>query len=165
MFKLFDPVLEYVFDLDFSCKFSKLQYNCLALTGLLMRVHYPKLRNIVHIISLWMFSLLPKDQTFIFYFINLTKILLINLSFFSLVICRIVSLCSCGLKICQHARNFIISVDWLMKFSTESNWVYYEFDYTVLDITLIRTILLYVYIFHSRYKRVEVELIITSSNF
>ena len=28
--KLFDPVLECVFDLDFSCKFSKLQYNSLA---------------------------------------------------------------------------------------------------------------------------------------
>ena len=32
-----------------------------------MRVHYPKLRNIVHPISLLMFLLLPKDQTFIFY--------------------------------------------------------------------------------------------------
>ena len=30
MLKLFDPVLECVFDLDFSCKFSKLQYNSLA---------------------------------------------------------------------------------------------------------------------------------------
>ena len=30
MFKLFDPVYECVFDLDFSCKFSKLQYNSLA---------------------------------------------------------------------------------------------------------------------------------------
>ena len=30
MFKLFDPVRESVFDLDFSCKFSKLQYNGLA---------------------------------------------------------------------------------------------------------------------------------------
>ena len=30
MFKLFDPVEEYVFYLDFSCKFSKLQYNSLA---------------------------------------------------------------------------------------------------------------------------------------
>ena len=29
-FKLFDPLLECVFDLDFSCKFSKLQYNSLA---------------------------------------------------------------------------------------------------------------------------------------
>ena len=32
-----------------------------------MRVHYPKLRNIVHPISLLMFLLLPKDQTFVFY--------------------------------------------------------------------------------------------------
>ena len=38
-----------------------------VLKGLLMRVHYPKLRNIVHPISLLMFLLLPKDQTFIFY--------------------------------------------------------------------------------------------------
>ena len=30
MFKLFDPVKEYVFYLDLSCKFSKLQYNSLA---------------------------------------------------------------------------------------------------------------------------------------
>ena len=30
MFKLLDPVYECVFDLDFSCKFSKLQYNNLA---------------------------------------------------------------------------------------------------------------------------------------
>ena len=32
-----------------------------------MRAHYPKLRNIVHTISLSMLLLLPKDQTFIFY--------------------------------------------------------------------------------------------------
>ena len=38
-----------------------------VLKGLLMRVHYPKLRNIVHPISLLMFLLLSKDQTFIFY--------------------------------------------------------------------------------------------------
>ena len=30
MFKLFDPVWECVFNLDLSCKFSKLQYNSLA---------------------------------------------------------------------------------------------------------------------------------------
>ena len=30
MFKLFDPIWEYVFDLDFSCEFLKLQYNSLA---------------------------------------------------------------------------------------------------------------------------------------
>ena len=39
-----------------------------VLKGLLMRVHYPILRNIVHPISLLMFLLLPKDQTFIFFF-------------------------------------------------------------------------------------------------
>ena len=33
-----------------------------------MRVHYPKLRNIAHPISLGMFLLLPKDQAFIFLF-------------------------------------------------------------------------------------------------
>ena len=30
MLQLFDPVYESVFDLDFSCKISKLQYNSLA---------------------------------------------------------------------------------------------------------------------------------------
>ena len=30
MFKIFNPVLECVFDLDFSCKFSKLQCTSLA---------------------------------------------------------------------------------------------------------------------------------------
>ena len=30
MFKIFDPIYEYVFDLDSSCKFSKLQHNSLA---------------------------------------------------------------------------------------------------------------------------------------
>ena len=34
-----------------------------------MRVHYPKFRNMAHTFSLCMFSLLPKDLTFIFYFI------------------------------------------------------------------------------------------------
>ena len=37
MFKLFDPVKEGVFDLDFSCKFSKLQYNRLAFVAGLNR--------------------------------------------------------------------------------------------------------------------------------
>ena len=37
MFKLFDPVLECVFDLDFSCKFSKLKYNSLAFVAGLKR--------------------------------------------------------------------------------------------------------------------------------
>ena len=46
--------------LDFPCKFSKLQYKSLAFVagyyiGLLTRVHYPKLHNIVHTISLCMF--------------------------------------------------------------------------------------------------------------
>ena len=36
MFKLFDPVLECVFDLD-SCKFSKLKYNSLAFVAGLKR--------------------------------------------------------------------------------------------------------------------------------
>ena len=30
MFKAFDPVWDCVFDLDFSCKFSKLQYKSLV---------------------------------------------------------------------------------------------------------------------------------------
>ena len=51
MFKLFYPVKEYVFYLDVSCKFSKLQNNSLAFVwlykGLLMRVYYPKLREIL----------------------------------------------------------------------------------------------------------------------
>ena len=33
-----------------------------------MRVQYPKLRNMAHTTSLLTFSLLPKDQAFIFYF-------------------------------------------------------------------------------------------------
>ena len=38
MFKLFDPVKDVcVFDLDFSCKFSKLQYNSLAFVAGLKR--------------------------------------------------------------------------------------------------------------------------------
>ena len=37
MFKLFDPVLECVFDLDFLCKFSKLKYNSLAFVAGLNR--------------------------------------------------------------------------------------------------------------------------------
>ena len=37
MFNLFDPVLEFVFDLDFSCKFLKLQYNSLAFVAGLKR--------------------------------------------------------------------------------------------------------------------------------
>ena len=38
MFKLFDPVKEYVFYLDFSCKVSKLQYNSLTFVAGLKRV-------------------------------------------------------------------------------------------------------------------------------
>ena len=37
IFKLFDPVKEYVFYLDFSCKVSKLQYNSLAFVADLKR--------------------------------------------------------------------------------------------------------------------------------
>ena len=37
MFKLFDPVKEYVFYLDFSYKCSKLQYNSLAFVASLKR--------------------------------------------------------------------------------------------------------------------------------
>ena len=68
---LLDPVEECVFDLDFSCKFSKLQYNSLAFVAGFKRAtdegslpdiaqyspSYPPL-NVL---------LLPKDQTFIFY--------------------------------------------------------------------------------------------------
>ena len=44
-----------------------------------MRVHYPKLRNIVHTISLSMFLLLPKDQTYIFY--SVAEIAVLRVSF------------------------------------------------------------------------------------
>ena len=37
MFQLFDPVWEFVFDLDFSCKVSKLQFNGLAFVAALYR--------------------------------------------------------------------------------------------------------------------------------
>ena len=37
MFQLFDPVKEYVFYLDFSCKVSKLQYKSLAFVAGLKR--------------------------------------------------------------------------------------------------------------------------------
>ena len=37
MFKFFDPVKEYVFYLDFSCKVSKLQYNSLTFVAGLKR--------------------------------------------------------------------------------------------------------------------------------
>ena len=37
MFKLFDPVKEYVFYLDISCKFSKLQFSSLAFVAGLKR--------------------------------------------------------------------------------------------------------------------------------
>ena len=36
-----------------------------------MRVQYPKLRNLAHTTSLSTFSLLPKDQTFIFYSLSM----------------------------------------------------------------------------------------------
>ena len=59
MYKLFDPVKECVFDFDFSCKFSKLQYNSLAFVAGSNRAtdegSLPEL-----------FLLLPKDLTFIF---------------------------------------------------------------------------------------------------
>ena len=37
MYKLFDTVKEYVFYLDFSCNYSKLQYNSLAFVAGLKR--------------------------------------------------------------------------------------------------------------------------------
>ena len=43
-----------------------------------MRVHYPKLYNIVHTFSLCMFLLLPKDQTFIFYSWTVCQIALVH---------------------------------------------------------------------------------------
>ena len=49
--------------------------------GPLMRVQYPKLHNMVHTTSLLTFSLLPKDQTFIFY------VLLLQLA-----LCRVAAL-------------------------------------------------------------------------
>ena len=68
MFKLFDPVEEYVFYLDFLCKVSKLQYNSLAFgSGLKRATNEGLLPEIAqYTISLDVF-LLPKYQTFIFY--------------------------------------------------------------------------------------------------
>ena len=49
MFKLFDPVYECVFDLDFLCKLSKLWYNSLAfVTGVKGATGEGSLRNIAH---------------------------------------------------------------------------------------------------------------------
>ena len=75
MFKLFDPVLECVFDLDSSCKFSKLQYNSLAFVAGLKRAtdkgSLPEIAQYSpHYLPLNVL-LLPKDQTFIFCFSSL----------------------------------------------------------------------------------------------
>ena len=71
MFKLFDPVLEFVFDLDFSCKFLKLQYNSLAFVAGLKRAtdegSLPETAQYSPYYLSLNVLLLPKDQTFIFY--------------------------------------------------------------------------------------------------
>ena len=41
-----------------------------------MRVQYPKLRNMAHTASLLTFSLLPKDQAFVFHYDEMARFLL-----------------------------------------------------------------------------------------
>ena len=71
MFKLFDPVKECVFDLDFSCKLSKLQFNSLAFVAGFKRATDEGSLPEIALYSPSYLSLnvllLPKDQTFIFY--------------------------------------------------------------------------------------------------
>ena len=73
MFKLFDPILEYVFDLDSSCNFSKLQHNSLAFVAGLKRAtdegSLPKIAQYSPYYLPLNVLLLPKDQTFIFYYL------------------------------------------------------------------------------------------------
>ena len=78
MFELFDPVKEYVFDVDFSCKFSKLQYNSVAFVAGFKRAtdEEGSLPEIVQYSPYYLplnVLLLPKDQTFIFYFLTPCK--------------------------------------------------------------------------------------------
>ena len=71
MFKLFDLVLECVFDKDLSCKFSKLQYYSLAFVAGLKRAtdedSLPKIAQYSPLYLPLKVLLLPKDQTFLFY--------------------------------------------------------------------------------------------------
>ena len=71
MFKLFDPVWKCVFDLVFSCKLSKLQYNSLAFdAGFNRATDEGSLPEIAQYSPYYLplnVLLLPKDQTFIFY--------------------------------------------------------------------------------------------------
>ena len=79
MFKLFDPVYEFVFDLDFLCKFLKLQYNSLAfVAGLKRATDEGSLPEIAQYSPYYLslnVLLLPKDQTFIFYLLLLQLVL------------------------------------------------------------------------------------------
>ena len=85
MFKLFDPVLECVFDKDLSCKFSKLQYYSLAFVAVLKRATGEGSLPEIAQYSPYYFPLndllLPKDQTFLFYLLLL-----------QLVLCRVAAL-------------------------------------------------------------------------
>ena len=85
MFKLFDPVWECVFDFDFSCKFSKLQYYSLAFVAGLKRAtdegSLPEIAQYSPYYLLLNVLLLPKDQTFLFYLLLL-----------QLVLCRVAAL-------------------------------------------------------------------------
>ena len=79
MFKLFDPILEYVFDLDSSCNFSKLQHNSLAfVAGLKRATDEGSLPEIAQYSPYYLplnVLLLPKDQTFFILFTETTHLL------------------------------------------------------------------------------------------
>ena len=70
-FYIFDPVQECVFDLDFSCKFSKLQYNSLPfVAGFKRATDEGSLPEIAQYSPYYLplnVLLLPKDQAFIFF--------------------------------------------------------------------------------------------------
>ena len=78
MFKLFGPVWECVFDLDFLCKISKLQINSPAFVAGLKRAtdegSLPEIAQYSpYYLPLNVFKLLlPKDQTIIFYLLYLS---------------------------------------------------------------------------------------------
>ena len=77
MFKLLDPVYKCVFDVDFSCKFSKLLYNSLAFAaGFKRGTDYGSLPEIAQYSPYYRplnVLLLPNDKIFIFYLIQINK--------------------------------------------------------------------------------------------
>ena len=77
MLILFDPVQEYVFDVDFLCKFSKLQHNSLAfVAGLKRASDEGSLPEIAQYSPYYLnVLLLPRDQTFLFYLLLLQLVL------------------------------------------------------------------------------------------